>query len=163
MPENEEEISAPKKYLKWEAGEFAEYPKSAGWYMIFSFIGIIIAGVLFWQKNYTGMAVIIAVIIFFFTQAKIKPKVNKYIIDPTGLTINDKHFPFTKMKLFWSVATKDGNIVYIRTTNKLSAPLALQLGTINPKPIENFLKEFVPQDEKMGEITSDKISRLFRF
>jgi len=149
--------------ISWEAKEFAEYHKNPSWYATFIFIGLAAAGFLVWQKLYSGAAVVMVAIAVLFSQSSIKPKTNQYMLDANGLTINKKHYSFSEMKLFWSVITPEGNNIYIKTAKKFAAPITLNFGASNPKPIEDFLKKYIPIDEKSSETTTDRISRLFRF
>jgi hypothetical protein len=162
MPEKSEHPEKSKDLI-FEADEFIEYKKNAGWYVIVILLGLLIGGFFVWYRQYSGAVVVVVGTIVLVTQAKSKPKKNQYSINSEGITINQKKHPFNEMKSFWTSISTEGNNIYFKTTKRFSIPITIHLGTADPKPIIDYIKKYVPEDEKMGETTSDKISRLFKF
>lgn len=149
--------------LTWEAAEAIEYDKKPGWYVWLSIIGLALAGVFIWLKQYLSAGVVVLALLVLFTQAKVKPKKNKYILDPSGLTINEKKYPFTQLKSFSIIMSMEGNTLYVQRAGKFVSPLAIFLGATNPRPIEAYLKRFIPENENLKETTADKVNRILRF
>jgi hypothetical protein len=92
---------APNQSISWTASEYIAHHKSGAWYALLALIAVVVAAtdyLLFKDKVSTGVIVICAVI--FGILAASKPRELTYQLDPSGLTIGQRHFPYGEFKSF---------------------------------------------------------------
>jgi len=152
----------PKEF-NFDAHEFIEYKKGANWYIIFGLIALVSGGIFVWLKQYLSAIVVVLAVIVLFTQSNLKPKKNNYKIDSKGICINDKFYPYDNLIKFWIVITPEGNNLYFKSSRRFSPSVTIHMGSINPEPVERYLRQYLPEDTNSGEITNDKINRLLKF
>lgn len=126
-------------------------------------IGLGLAAFFVWQRDFFTAAffVLIYVIILFF--AGMKPKTITIKITSQGIHLGSTPVPYSELKKFWIVY--DGDVKTLNFENKayLNRYMTIQLVDQNPLHVQEFLRDYLPEDLEQREQMSDKIARRLRF
>lgn len=164
-----EEVKADKKInpdeepvLFWEAPEFHIYEKGTTWSAGIIIGAIVLAGIFFWLKNWTGMALAVAAAAALLSQGYIKPKNVRCAIFDGGVVIGNKPYNFGELKSFW-LFENPIPIIRFEKASRFAMAVTMPLGKTDPEQVRIFLRKRLPEHEERGEDISDRITRWLRF
>ncbi len=149
--------------ITWISPEFVRYPKTKNWYIVISIIGLVLAGLFVWLKNYMATAICILAPTVFFIMSREKIKKRTCTLDKNGLTIDEKIYSFDELKSFWIVDADLASTLYLETTRKFRAPITIYLAKVDQEKIRSFLSQFIAEQKGKQETSQDKISRIIGF
>jgi hypothetical protein len=145
--------------VNWEAMEFIDHPRGAGWYALLILGTLALATVVYLLAKDAVAAVIIVmlgiIIGIFATQ---KPKTVKYEISDSGLSIDGKSYNIANYKSF--AVIREGDLVSINLfpLKRLMPPLSAYFDPKDEKKITEVLGEYLPYENRQ----LDSIERLAR-
>jgi len=154
--------TSEKPIFSWEAEEFNHYEKSGSWTLSVIIFGLVVAGLFFWMKNWTGVGLAIAGMAAIISQGYAKPKKIRCAIFQGGVVINDKPHNFGELKSFWLIHTPSTILRFeqpSRFSMTISAPIS---DSVDSEQVRLFLKKRLPEHEDRGEDLSDRISRWIK-
>jgi hypothetical protein len=159
------DITSPKKesIISWSAPEFIHAPKNTSWYIFMSLVIVALAALFYWLKNYYAIAVVILVPIIFYLLSRGESKKIKYNLNKEGIDFKGKNHDFNSFKSFWVISRPEADILYLEPTQKMSPPLTIYLTNIDIRQINNFLKQYLPENKEKRETLYDQVFRILRF
>ncbi len=93
--------TGPSGAISWTASEFVAHQKSSGWYVILG-VGSVIAALAVWvlTKDVVSALIIPICALALGVLAARQPRELMYRLDDSGLTVGQKHFPYTNFRSF---------------------------------------------------------------
>lgn len=93
-------IMANKTIVNWEAKEYVEYKKNAGWYICLAVVTLILCGLAIWLKQYSFLALIVVAVIALLTYVLRAPRTLHYSLSSKGLSEGNNLYAFDQFKSF---------------------------------------------------------------
>lgn len=113
---------ANDKTVRWEAKEYIQHDKNAGWYIGLTIVGLALVALSIWLRWWTFTAVVILSVISLLIYV-LRPARNlKYSITTKGLTEGEKTYLFEDFKSF-GVLQDDTNFAIVLTPRKRFSPV----------------------------------------
>lgn len=159
---------ASAKVVAWEAAEFVEHPKGAGWVLVVWLVALVFAGLALWQYQLTFLGVITTLVavtaaLALTTQGRVRPKVVRIVIDADGLAVNGQRYLWQELKSFWLVFTPLNQSFYLETTRRFLPIMPLQIGKMDPEIIRSLLLAHLPERVDRAEELGDRFARMMKF
>ncbi len=159
----EEITPTDKPVFFWQAVEFESHNKSRSWLLYLILIAIVIIGVFVWQRQWLGIAVVVAAVVALGSQAHASGKKKNYAVYDQGVTIDSKIFTFDQFKSFWIFLYQDRPVIRFEQLKRFSLPVEMPVSDENPEQIRLFLSKHLPEEEEKGEDVMDTINRWIKF
>lgn len=152
------------KIISWEAPEFIYYPKNLSWYIILILITLGIATVFYFMENYLAIAVAIFAGITLFITSKQKPKKRLCKISKDTIEIGEKIYPMNSFKSFFTTYT-DNSItnLHFERDKRFTSPISLLLTNVDESQVIDFIRLFLPENQRPTIPVSDTFSKWFKF
>ena len=149
--------------ISWEAREFDIYKRDAKWYVIVVTILLLVIMYTIYIKYWmlTGVAIMVGVVLYL--SGTLKPKQIKYIVNNTGIFIDDKLFTYNSdLKIFWFSNVNRIVKLNLISTIKLMPVISIKVPSDKKDKIRNVLLKFLPESDNEGEDWIDKINRFIK-
>ncbi|HSH31206.1 MAG TPA: hypothetical protein VK963_00895 [Candidatus Saccharimonadales bacterium] len=91
---------SPGDSYSWQASEFLHHQKPASWYLLLFGVVAVLIIVAVVTKQWFSIAVFIAMTAALGVYAGKEPRVLSYRLDPSGITIENKHYPYSQFRSF---------------------------------------------------------------
>ncbi len=145
--------------LSWTASEFIEHQKPQGWYLLLAGGSIAASAILYLltQDVITVVVVVVAAIMFGIVGAR-KPRAMDYSIQPSGLQIGVKLFPFSGFKSFSVIEEGAINSIQLMPLKRFSPPISIYFPPEQEQQITYALADYLPHEDK----ERDAIDRLMK-
>ncbi|MFA7254282.1 MAG: hypothetical protein WC107_07090 [Patescibacteria group bacterium] len=165
------EIKEPKKDAKkegdiiakfeWASPESFDRERNPLWYAVVIIAVMAVAGVLAWQKIWTGVA-LVGVACIYLLLSKLRTRKVKCMIFDRGIVVDGRSYDFDDFKSFWFV---EGEILKVRfqPVNKFGIQVTMPLMNADPDEIREFLLTKLPEENSRGEDAVDMINRILKF
>lgn len=145
--------------LSWTASEFIEHQKPHGWYLLLGTGSIIISAILYlFTRDVITVAVVVAAVIMFGIVGARKPRAMNYSIQPSGLQIGEKLFPFSGLKSFSVIEEGAINSIQLIPLKRFSLPISIYFPPEQEQQITDVLADYLPHEDK----EHDAIDRLMK-
>lgn len=149
--------------VTWEASEYIEHERNAGWYVLLAIITAGLAtGIYFLTKDIFATVIIAVVGIIVGVFAGRKPRQMEYELSSSGLRIGEKSYPYGLFRTFSVI--KDGaiNSVNLTPIKRFMPPISAYFAPKDEERITKMLGNYLPYEErKLDNI--DRLSRRLRF
>lgn len=146
----------------WEAAEFDVSTRSTRWYIIFSIVLVVLVGYAIYSSQWILLATILVVGGLLFFSNRIKPRQMTYKIDNSGLSINDKLYPFEQLKNFWFYSKEGRAYLNFVSTSKFMPTITIRINPNQQENIKNILINILPMSGNTGEDWIDKINHWLK-
>jgi len=147
-PQEEIQKGGKKVLLSWQAPEYPYYEKNTSWFLAFSVILIGLVVFAFVSRSWlTAIAFILAGFVLLMLQRR-KPENIDHEISTSSFRVGEKNYPFSKLKSFWIVETKEGNTLHLEPGRRFHLPLVFQLGDLETKKVREILGKYLPEKAK---------------
>ena len=149
--------------ISWEAREFDIYKRDAKWYVIVITILLLVIMYTIYVKYWmlTGVTVMVGVVLYL--SGTLKPKLIKYMVNNTGIFIDDKLFTYNSdLKIFWFSNVDRVIKLNLISTIKLMPVISIKVPSDKKDKIRNVLLKFLPESDNEGEDWIDKINRFIK-
>jgi hypothetical protein len=161
-PQPAQKPATSARSLSWQAAEFIEHPHSSGWYAAL-IGGTVLLAVLVYLATKdlfaTGTILVVGIIVGIY--AGHKPSQVQYGITESGLSINNKSYPYSAFKSF--TVLREGNLssVNLFPLKRLMPPVSAYFEPKDEPKVTDALGSHLPyEDRKMDGI--DRLSRRLR-
>ena len=156
----EKEKFGDKPVFDWKSVEFAREDRGADWYLMITAAALVIIGLLFWEKMWSGIAFVVVAYVYLLITV-LKPKKIECKVFKKGIVVDDRVYEFDQIKDFWFI---DGIIpkFYFLLQGKMAGQIMMPAKGAEAEKIRSFLKEHLPE-EKRGEDLIEKINRWIKF
>ncbi len=149
--------------IKWEAPEYEFIPKSNNWFWSVGILSLAIsvASILFGNILFAILILVEGVAVILYGAKK--PKKIVFILNPRGLQIENRLFPFENLGSFWiHYDPPHKKFIAIEPKKFLMTTISAPLADIDPNLIRNYLLKFL-REERREESLIATVSRLAGF
>lgn len=148
----------------WGVNEYEKHDRPKRWYVIAGIIGVALLLYAVISGNYLFALVVVLFGIILFLQDVQAPLEVSVALTDTGVIIGSKFYPFSEFKNYWIIYNPpEVKNLYLATNSLIKHRLQIPLLENDPRPIRDFLNQFVVEDlEQEEEPLSDRLGRLFK-
>jgi len=146
--------------LYWETEEFDYTHKSNDWYWAVGIttLAIIVASIIF-ENVLFALFILIASVALVMQSAQ-KPSLLRITLQQRGVRINSTFYPFNSLEAFWVEHQETGEVLLIKSKKTLMPYLVLPLGDMSGDAVENFLGQYLTQEELHEPLAQKIMERL---
>ena len=156
-------MSSQNKTLSWQAPEFKQYEKTAGWYATLIAVAVLVVGYFAIQRELFSavtMVVVAAVIVYFSRQ---QPQLLTVTLNHRGIKFGTLFVPYKQIKHFWVVHNAHHKTLNIHTTAYLNHFLVFELEEQDPDEVRQFLLPYFQEHDEEHEALTQSIAHRFKF
>ena len=156
------DLSAEKPVFSWQSPEFVRYQRKKRWYLGVIAVALILATILGYMGQWSGVAVVVVAATLFVTLSGANPKDIKCALYNDGVVVDGKVYSFAQFKSFW---LSGGEMVKakLQMTGRFAGQIVLPMVDIDFEQVRLFLSKHLPEEENKGEDITDTINHLLRF
>lgn len=162
--ENESKnLKQPEKpLLEWSSPDSVSASRDSRWYIVVGGAVLILAALLAYIGNWTGMALVIVggVIMSFLSNTKAH-SVECAVYDK-GIVVDEKVHEFSEFKSFW---VSGGEVPKIRLqfAGRFAGQVMMPILNVDGDKVKELLIKHLPEEADKGEDLTDMINRIMRF
>lgn len=161
---NREKASTGEVVFAWDVPEYNRHERSQRWYIIMGLAG---AGLLLFSiisGNYLFTLIVVLFGIILFLQDIQEPPQVFFAITEAGIILGDRYYTFKEVSAYWIIYNPpEVKNLYFTTNNLLRHRLQVPLLDNDPRPIRDFLNQFIVEDlDQEEEPLSDRLGRVFK-
>jgi hypothetical protein len=154
---------ASNNSVSWTASEFIAHDKSPSWYVLLFGGAIILAGVTWLiTKDIVAVGVIVLAVGVLAAYSSRKPRELQYTFDGSGITIGEKHYPYTLFRSFAVIEDGAFSSIELIPLKRFSPPLSIYYDPADEDTIARALTPHVPFHARK-EDPIDQFMRRIRF
>ena len=148
----------------WVVNEYEKHQRSKRWYVIMALVGIALLLYSVISGNYLFALIVVLFGIVLFLQDMQKPMQVSFAITETGIVVGSTYYPFKEIINYWMIYNPpEVKNIYFSTNSILKHRLQVPLLDNDPRPIRDFLNQFLVEDlEQEEEPLSDRLGRMFK-
>ncbi|HSR89327.1 MAG TPA: hypothetical protein VLK22_02920 [Candidatus Udaeobacter sp.] len=148
----------------WVVNEYEKHDRSKGWYAIMAIIGIALLLYSIIYGNYLFTLIVVLFGIVLFLQDMQEPMEVQFAITEAGIVVGSIYYPFKEINNYWIIYNPpEVKNIYFSTKSLLKHRLQVPLADNDPRPIRDFLNQFLVEDlEQEEEPLSDRLGRVFK-
>jgi hypothetical protein len=151
-----------KPILNWESPDKAEYKRGPVWYIVVIVISLGLLALLYYQKLWSGVALVGVSSVIFLFFSRVKPKTVKCAVYNQGVVINDKVYRYEDFKSFW-VSDLDMRRIRFQLTGRLAGQATMPLMGMDLDQVTLFLSRHLPEDSSQTDDIVDIVNNLIKF
>jgi len=153
---------AEKPLFSWKSPDHIVYARSSVWYLIVVGAALILCGLLVWQSNWTGLALVVIATFVMIYLSRRSPQVVEVSFYEKGFVAENHVYDFSEFKSFW-ITDADMPKFYFQRTGRFSGQVTVPAQDIDLEPVRAYLTKHLPEEESRGEDWSDMINRWIKF
>lgn len=150
-----------KPVFTWQSPEFISIKRDIKWTIAVLAIALVLAAILFTQKQWTGVGMVLVASIFFVAISNTKPKNIGCAVYNEGIVVNGRVYNYDQFKSFWLVNSQLPKIQF-QLTGRFGGVISMPLDDMDSDQIRLFISKYVPEEDEKQEDVGDIINRLFR-
>jgi hypothetical protein len=166
MPKNllKEDVNIGNIVYQWSVKEYEEHERGRRWYWVMGILAILLVAYSVFTANYIFTLIVVLFGIILYMQGAQKPIEVNFAVTETGIVLGRKYYRFSELANFWMVYNPpEVKNLYFSLNNVLKHRLQVPLLDNDPRPLKEFLNQFVQEDlEQEEEPLSDKLGRVFK-
>lgn len=151
-----------KPLLEWESDDHIMKERTAGWYVLVVFVGIVLGGILYWQQLWSGLALIVAAEFVFLVFSNAHPRKVKCAVYDQGVVIDSKVYQYSEFKSFWMTYI-DVPKIRLQLVGTIAGQVVMPLLNVNGDQVREILLKYLPEDDNNGEDLIDMINHYMKF
>ncbi len=148
----------------WVVNEYEKHERSRRWYVIMAVVGIALLLFSVISGNYLFALIVVLFGIILFLQDMLQPAEVPFAITEAGIVVGNNYYPFKEITSYWMVYNPpEIKNIYFSTNSVLRHRLQVPLLDNDPRPIKDFLNQFIIEDlDQEEEPLSDRLGRMFK-
>ena len=161
---NREDANTGEVVFSWSVSEYNQHERSSRWYLIMGLLGAALLLFSIISGNYLFALIVVLFGIILFLQDTQAPLEVFFAITEAGIVVGDRYYPFKEITNYWIVYNPpEVKNIYFVTSNLLKHRLQVPLLDIDPRPVREYLNQFVVEDvDQEEEPLSDRLGRVFK-
>jgi hypothetical protein len=160
-PAKQATSSVEPSEVRWQASEFIDHQKSAGWFLLLAFGAVIGAMLMYLITNsiFSTVIVVLAVLTFGMT-AKQRPQTLTYVISATALQVGDKKYQFDDFRTF--SIQQEGALysVFLEPIRRFMPPVSIYFDPADGEKIFDILASHIPHTERKPDPIENLMRRI---
>jgi hypothetical protein len=146
---------------QWSASEYVSVDKSMMWYVVLGFGAVVVGALLYLvTKDVVGVFVVgifaVALGIFAGRPARIL----NYSLDETGLTVEQKRYPYATFKSFAVIEEGAMDCIWLISLKRFSPPVAMYFDPNDEQVIVDILSQYLPLEERKRDGIDNFMTRI---
>jgi hypothetical protein len=150
---------AKKTIVNWEAREFIEYKKNAGWYVGLVVVVLALGGIAVWLQQWTFLALVVVAAIALLTYTSRPPRMLHYSLDDKGLTEGNNLYIYDDFKSFGILNEGNHYCIVLTPKKRFGTRVTVYFPETEGEQIVDIFGERLP----MEEVHQDVIDKLVRW
>lgn len=149
--------------FSWEASEYLDQNKNSLWYITLGVITLVLAVVLIWVfQEILSAIVVVLMAIALVVYGRRSPRVLRYALNESGITVGDKFYVFEDFKSY--AVVQDGGLTMIELdpVKRFMPRLSIFFDPADADEIISILDRFLPRTERAPDAI-DQLSRKLKF
>lgn len=148
----------PDTEISWEASEYIQHDKDAGWFIILIIAALALFGLTIVLKQWTFAAVVVAMTTALVVYAKRPPRLLHYHLSDRGLLVEDHPYAYSDFRSFGVI--QEGPLYSIRLIprQRFMPPVSVYFDQQDGEQIVDILGTHLP----MQTIKADFVDALIR-
>lgn len=148
--------------VTWEASEFVHHAKANNWYVFVGLFGVALAAVLFFLVDWFSSLVIVLLTVAVFVWGKQEPRVLRYSISESGISVGEKNYLFENFSSFSLNQQTQFSSIEFMPTKKFSTPITIYLSNDNLEQVLEIVGTLLPRQDRAPD-PLDKLTSWLRF
>lgn len=148
-----------KNIITWQAKEYVQKDKKAGWYIGLIFIGLLFIALGVWQGWWSFIALIVVSVLALIVYSIRPARELKYTLSSTSLTEGTKKYDFTNYRSFGILADGDHFAIVLNPRKRFSGRVRVYFPTEQGEQIVDAFGAHLP----MEAIKLDFLDKLINF
>ncbi|HBO16528.1 MAG: hypothetical protein UR69_C0002G0110 [Candidatus Moranbacteria bacterium GW2011_GWE2_35_2-] len=146
--------------IQWQGPEYENYPKDKRWYMITSFVLVVIIAYALITNSPLMAITFILIGIVGFVYLQRDPQICTYAITSRGVIVEKELYDFEDIKSFWIMYKEPHQrILSLHTEGMLIPYVHIPMHQKDPDQIREILLEFIPEKRQFPSAI-DTLERL---
>lgn len=161
---NKAEANTGGVVFDWEVNEYEKHDRNKRWYVITAIVGIALLLYSVISGNYLFALIVVLFGIVLFLQDMQQPMQVSFAVTETGIVVGSTYYPFKEITNYWIIySPPEVKNIYFTTNSVLRHRLQVPLLDNDPRPIRDFLNQFLIEDlDQEEEPLSDRLGRMFK-
>lgn len=154
-------VMANKTIINWEAREYVEYKKNAGWYIGLAVVTLALCGLAIWLQQISFLILIIVAAAALLTYTLRKPRMLHYSLSDKGLSEGNNLHTFNQFKSFGVLDENNHYSIVLIPKQRLMPRMIVAFPETEGEQIVDVFGNHLPMEPvKLDAI--DKLIRLLR-
>ena len=154
-------VMANKTIINWEAREYVEYKKNAGWYIGLAVVTLALCGLAIWLQQISFLILIIVAAAALLTYTLRKPRMLHYSLSDKGLSECNNLHTFNQFKSFGVLDENNHYSIVLIPKQRLMPRMIVAFPETEGEQIVDVFGNHLPMEPvKLDAI--DKLIRLLR-
>lgn len=150
---------ADKIIVNWEAREYIEYKKNAGWYFGLALVVIALCALAIFIKQWTFLALVIVAAVALLTYTTRKPRMLHYSLSDKGLSEGNNLYTFDSFRSFGVLNENNHYSIVLVPKKRFSPRVRVYFPETEGEQIVDVFGARLP----MEPVKIDLLDRLVRF
>lgn len=149
--------------ITWTASEFIAHDKSSGWYLMLMLAAAGVSVLVFFiTRDIISVVVVAVAAIVLAMYGSHKPRQLEYKINPQGITIGPKNYPFDHYRSFSVIPEGAFSSIVFMPLKRFSPPLSIYYDPDDEQSILDLLNKSLPFEERKRDAV-DSLMHKIRF
>jgi hypothetical protein len=148
-------------FIRWQAYEYHHYERPRDWFWALGILAVAFAIAALIFGNILFAILILVASFSVALHAKKNPEVFEFELNPKGVRINNKLYPYNSLQSFW-VEDEIGREILIKSKKAFMPFIVLPLADQDPDEIRDYLINFI-DEEVMSEPLAHKFLEYLGF
>ena len=160
---NDEELfESNEPAFQWQASEYVQHHKGPGWYFGLGAVVLVLLGVAILTHQWLSIAVFLVMAIAVVVYAHKPPRILTYMLDSTGITIEDKFYPYDQFRSFAVLQDSEWHAIDLEPTQRFMPRLTVIFVSEDLDGIVEHLSFHLPRTDRQPDLI-ERLTRYVRF
>jgi hypothetical protein len=146
----------------WQASEYVQHHKGAGWYMAMGAVVLILIGFAVLLRYWLEVAAFVAMGGAIVVYARRAPRTLTYELTRDGITVDGVKMPFTTFRSFGVISDVEWHTIDLVPTKRFSTRLAILFEDADFDTIIGHLELHLPRVDREPDVV-ERLTRILRF
>jgi hypothetical protein len=152
-----------EEVVAWTASEFIAHEKNTSWYANVIVAGVGVSSVIYLiTRSFMSSGVILFIFVIFAIYGARQPRQLPYRLDPSGLQIGDRHFPYASFRSFAVMPEGAFSSIVLVPLKRFSPLTSIYYAPQDEERITAMLAAHLPYEERKHD-PIDKLMQRIRF
>ncbi|MBI2589017.1 hypothetical protein HYW35_02330 [Candidatus Saccharibacteria bacterium] len=151
------------KPVSWTASEYIDHSRGPVWYILLSFITVLLAAAVYFltkDRFATGLVAVVGIIVAVYSLKK--PQQLTYELSESGLRAGEKVYTYRLFKSFAIIHEGALSSITFLPIKKFMPPLSIFFDAADEEKIVKILGQHLPYEQR-GLDSMDRLTRRLRF
>lgn len=157
------DVQGDGSQITWTASEFIQHTKSIDWYLALGVVTVLAAGLLyFFSRDVFACGAVVVSALALGYYAGRQPRQLQYQVDKHGLTIAEKHFPYSQFRSFTLLDEDAFASIVFMPLKRFGLPTTIYFAPEHEDQIVDIINQHLPFEQRDHDAI-DKLMKRIRF